>query len=43
MVTVLLAGRPMLIDKILSDSNVVLHAFLPGTSGGQGIVNALTG
>ena len=43
MVTVLLAGRPMFIDKILAESTAVLHAFLPGTSGGQGIVNALTG
>lgn len=43
MVTVMLAGRPMFIDKILNDSNAVLHAFLPGTSGGQGIVDALTG
>ena len=33
----------MFIDKILADSTAVLHAFLPGTSGGQGIVNALTG
>jgi hypothetical protein len=33
----------MFIDKILQESNAVLHAFLPGTSGGQGIVNALTG
>lgn len=39
----MLAGRPMFIDKILNDSNAVLHAFLPGTSGGQGIVDALTG
>lgn len=43
MVTVLLAGRPMLLDKVLTESNAVLHAFLPGTSGGQGIVDALTG
>lgn len=33
----------MLIDKILAESSAVLHAFLPGTSGGQGIVDALTG
>lgn len=43
LVTVLLAGRPMLIDGIMSESSVVLDAFLPGTSGGQGIVDALTG
>lgn len=39
----LLAGRPMLIDKIMTESSAVLHAFLPGTSGGQGIVDALSG
>lgn len=33
----------MLIDKILESSSAVLHAFLPGTSGGQGIVDAITG
>ena len=43
MLTVLLAGRPMFIDKILTDSSAVIHAFLPGTSGGQGIVDALVG
>ena len=43
MVTVLIAGRPMLIDSILEESSAVLDAFLPGTSGGQGIVDALTG
>lgn len=41
--TVLLAGRPMFIDKILADSSAVIHAFLPGTSGGQGIVDAIVG
>lgn len=41
--TVLLAGRPMLLDKIMDQSNAILHAFLPGTSGGQGIIEALTG
>ena len=43
LVTVLLAGRPMFIDKILAESTAVLDAFLPGTSGGQGIVDGLTG
>jgi hypothetical protein len=33
----------MFIDKILADSNALLHAFLPGTSGGQGIVDVLIG
>ena len=43
LLTVMLAGRPMLIDSILAESSAVLHAFLPGTSGGQGIVDAITG
>ena len=33
----------MFIDGILSESSAVLDAFLPGTSGGQGIIDAITG
>ena len=33
----------MLINSILDQSDALMHAFLPGTSGGQGIVDALTG
>ena len=33
----------MFIDSALQQSTAVLDAFLPGTSGGQGIVDALTG
>ena len=33
----------MLIDNILTESSAVLDAFLPGTSGGQGVIDALTG
>ena len=33
----------MFIDDVLQQSNAVLDAFLPGTSGGQGIVDAITG
>lgn len=33
----------MIVDKVLEESTALLHAFLPGTSGGQGIVDALTG
>ena len=33
----------MFIDSILSESSAVLDAFLPGTSGGQGIIDAITG
>lgn len=43
LVSVLLSGRPMLIDDILANSNSVLAAWLPGTSGGQGIVDAIVG
>jgi hypothetical protein len=43
LLTVLLSGRPMLIDNVLSTSSAVVSAFLPGTSGGEGIVNAITG
>lgn len=41
--SVLLSGRPMLIDNIYSNSNAVIAAWLPGTSGGQGIIDAITG
>jgi beta-glucosidase len=43
LVSVLFSGRPMLIDNIYSNSNAVIAAWLPGTSGGQGIIDALTG
>ena len=43
LVTVLVAGRPMIIENVLSTSTAVVSAWLPGTAGGQGIVNALTG
>lgn len=33
----------MLINNILTESSAVLDAFLPGTSGGQGVIDALTG
>jgi len=33
----------MLIDNIYSNSNAVIAAWLPGTSGGQGIIDAITG
>lgn len=41
--TVLLAGRPMIIENLLTESSAVLAAWLPGTSGGDGIINAITG
>ena len=43
LLTVLFAGRPMFIDGILQESSAVLDAFLPGTSGGQGVVDAIVG
>ena len=43
LVSVIVSGRPMLIPEILSVSDAVLDAFLPGTSGGQGIVDGLMG
>jgi len=33
----------MLIDNVLSESTSVVSAWLPGTSGGDGIIDAITG
>ena len=41
--SVLFAGRPMHMNSIVEQSSVVMHAFLPGTSGGQGVVDAIIG
>lgn len=43
LVSVLLSGRPMLVEDLLASSNAVIAAWLPGTSGGQGIVDAIVG
>lgn len=43
MVTVLLSGRPMIVNNILNESSAFISAFLPGTSGGQGIVDSIFG
>lgn len=43
LVTVLLSGRPMIINDILTQSSGFISAFLPGTSGGQGIVDGIFG
>lgn len=43
LISVLLSGRPMIIDELLSLSDATLAAWLPGTSGGQGIVDAISG
>ncbi len=34
LLTVILAGRPMIIENVLNESSAVLAAWLPGTSGG---------
>lgn len=41
--TVMFSGRTLLVDDILDKSNAFIDAFLPGTSGGQGVVDAITG
>lgn len=33
----------MIINDMLNESAAFISAFLPGTSGGQGIVDAITG
>lgn len=43
LVTVLVSGRPMLVSDVVNESSAVVSAWLPGTSGGDGIANALTG
>ena len=43
LVSVLLTGRPLPIPTIYSESSAVLAAWLPGTSGGQGIIDGITG
>ncbi len=43
LLTVLLAGRPLLIQNITNISTAILAAWLPGTCGGQGIVDAVVG
>ena len=43
LVSVLLTGRPVPIKNIYETSSAVIAAWLPGTSGGQGIMNAISG
>ena len=43
MVSVLFSGRPRIIDEIFQESNAVIAGWLPGTSGGHGIMDAITG
>lgn len=43
LVSVLFSGRPLLADSIVSESTAFIAAWLPGTSGGQGVIDTLTG
>lgn len=43
LVSVLFSGRPNLVDNILDSSSAFIAGWLPGTSGGQGVVDAITG
>lgn len=43
LLTVLVSGRPMIINNVTNSSSAVLSAWLPGTTGGQAIVDAITG
>lgn len=43
LISVLFSGRPLLIDTILTESSAFVASWLPGTSGGQGVVDSITG
>ena len=43
LLTVLVSGRPMIINNVTNTSSAVLSAWLPGTTGGQAIVDAIAG
>lgn len=43
LITILLSGRPMIIQQPLQQSAAFVAAWLPGTAGGQAIANALFG
>jgi len=43
MISVLFSGRPRLVGSLMEKSNALIAAWLPGTSGGQGVINAITG
>jgi beta-glucosidase len=43
LVTVMFSGRPMIVDAAMNISNAFISAWLPGTSGGQGVVDAISG
>ena len=43
LLTVLFSGRPMIVNQALNQSQAFISAFWPGTSGGQGVVDAIFG
>lgn len=43
LVTVMFSGRPMLADSAMNISSAFLAAWLPGTAGGQAVVDAISG
>jgi beta-glucosidase len=43
LISVLFTGRPVPIGSIYDQSNAVIAAWLPGTSGGQGVVDLISG
>jgi beta-glucosidase len=43
LLTILVSGRPMLINNVTNTSSAIISAWLPGTTGGQAIVDSLTG
>ena len=40
-VVVLVSGRPMIINSVISDSDAFIAAWLPGSEGGAGIVDLI--
>lgn len=43
LISVLFTGRPVPITNIYEQSTAVIAAWLPGTSGGQGVVDLISG
>jgi beta-glucosidase len=41
-VVILVSGRPMILDPIINDADVIIAAWLPGTEG-QGVADVLFG
>lgn len=43
LISVLFSGRPLLVQDVFATSDAMIAAWLPGTSGGQGIVDSIIG